>query len=685
MLGEQREDGLYIEGLKYEFPPRPPLKEIRNYGLPKNKQVWSRRKDDEQFDWSDGWEERLNDNPEQVQFIVDEIDRLNNGEWVYIGGEATYINNFCYFFLSHFILEDSGEYPEYRDTSLYYYRFVEICDKMRLCTGHTLMKGRRLGATSMVMARMLLKALLTRNKSFGITSKTGVDAETAFGFLVIAFQALKPYLKPQMEGNESPKKVLSLKKQANRIKKDQKVSNSNREGLNNKVLWRSTSSNTFDGGAYEEILVDESGKFPSDVPIDKYLAVVTKCVKKGAKVTGKLCLPTTVNPPKDGGAAYRIVYDNSDQSKADYLGQTKTGLNRIMIPAYLGFAGYMDMFGNSVWQTPTEEQRAYLESTGECPDPNIGSKAYLEHIRKQLESDNEALQEEIRMNPFNAIEVFETSNNRCLFDVKNLNDREAELIDRLEEQGKNPYKDELGRRGWFQKSPSGRVHFVDDKEGLWYVDNLISEEESNRHTLSYKGEQIPTNEELGCGGLDSIASGDATVDAGSDACLIIRNRYSSMNPERTGIPMAMLLGRMADVNKFHQQVYNGLQYYGVKMLAERAPISWLTYAVDNKLTGYLYGTQRSDGTWVYGVVAQQSAATKDEHAEVQVLSSLHDYDKIPFIRLVRDRKAFSVNDRTDFDACMADGYCLMAMRIPFKKVVKENKKRVFLQKGRILN
>lgn len=684
MLGELRDGDLYIEGLKYEFPKQPPLKSMRNYGLPKNKQVWSRRKDDEEFDWSDGWEDRLGDNPDQVQFIFDEVERLNNGEWIIIGGEPTYINNYCYFFLSHFILEDSGEYPEYRDTSLYYYRFVEICDKARLCTGHTLLKARRLGATSMVMARMLLKALLTRNKSFGITSKTGVDAETAFGFLVNAFQALKPYLKPQMEGNESPKKVLSLKKQANRVRKDQKTAG-NKEGLNNKVLWRSTSMNTFDGGAYEDILVDESGKFSTEVPIDKYLAVVTKCVKKGAKVTGKLCLPTTCNPPALGGASYRVVFDNSDQSKADYLGQTKTGLYRIMIPAFCGFAGYIDFYGNSVWETPTPEQSAYLESTGECPDPKIGAKAYLEHVRKQLESDAEALQEEIRMNPFNAQEVFDTSNNRCLFDVGNLNTREQELTEQLLELGKNPHKDELGRRGWFHKSTNGRVHFVDDPKGIWYAHILLSDEESNKYEVKGIGDKVPLNEELGAAGFDPIFSSDATVDLGSLSCCMIRNRFSSMSPHNTGIPMAMALGRMDDVDKHNEQIFNGLQYYGVKMLAERAPINYITYAKNNGLTGYLYGTQRSDGTWIYGIVAQQTLAVKDEHAEVQVLSSLHDHDKIPFISLVRNRKGFDVSNRGEWDVCMADGYALMALRIPFKKKQKKVTGRTYLIKGRILN
>src|SRR5690606_29950554 len=99
------------------------------------------------------------------------------------------------------------------------------------------------------------------------------------------------------------------------------------------------------------------GKYPKETPIDKYFPVVMKTLKRGAKVSGKIFAPTTVNPPHAGGAEYREVWEGSDQEKADYLGQTKTGLYRIFIPAYLGFDGYITKYGESIWKTPTEEQK----------------------------------------------------------------------------------------------------------------------------------------------------------------------------------------------------------------------------------------------------------------------------------------------------------------------------------------
>lgn len=682
-LGEWKDGELYIEGLRYSMPPKPPKKKMLNYGLHKKKQKWTRIEEYEDYDWSEGWEDRLEENPKQLNYLVEEIERLTKGVWILINGEEVYLNRFMYFFVQWYVLPDSGDYPQFRDTSLYYYRFTEISDTTRLCTGHTLIKGRRLGATSMIIARMLLKMITSKRKNFGITSKSGEDAgeEGAFGFLKSGFESLPVFLKPDIEGGEVKNKVLSLRNKP----KGRKVKEG--DGLLVKAFWRAPGMNTFDSGAYEEILIDETGKFDDQktkVDIRDYLPVVTKCVKKGARVTGKLSLPTTVNPPDKGGANYRVIWNDSDQGKADYLGQTITGLYRIIIPAYNGFAGYIGEFGESIWDTPTPEQTAYLKTLDDCPDPHIGSKEYLENERKKLENRPEDLQKEIQMNPFDAEEVFESSNDRCLFNLQNLTNREKELLDKLEDLGRDIIKDELGRRGKFEMTPSGKVQFVDDKDGLWYIHYLLPEHESNKYRFDGMGRKVPLNESFGAAGLDPVHTGEATVDKGSDASCIIRRRYNSQDEENSDIPVAMFLGRLEDVDEMYKQIYNGLIYYGVKMLAERSPTYFSTYAERFGLQNYLYKTTRSDGTVVYGIPNQQSEATKEEHARVQVMKSLDDHHKIPFIRLVRDRKFFDVKKRGLYDACMADGYSLMALEYGVKQEKRKPKGIKFLRRGRVL-
>lgn len=683
-LGEWKDGKLFIEHLEYEFPKKPAKKTMINYGLPKKDQFWTRSTEHEKYFWGDGWEEVIEENEEQLQYLVDEINRILNGCWVLINGEEVYINNYMYFFLQWFLLED-GEYPQFRDTALYYYRFVEICDKAKLCVGHTLLKARRLGATSMALSALQLLLLTNKNSNFGIVANKGNNAGKAFQRVVKSMGNLPNFLRPVQEGNTAPKKVLSLKEQAKRISKDNKKGSA-QGGLNNELSWENTDLNSYDSYALRGLLIDESGKFPRETPIDKYLPIVAKTLKKGSKVVGKIFMPTTVNSPSEGGLEYREVYEGSDQTKADYLGQTRVGLYRIFIPAYLGFDGYITKYGQSIWKTPTEEQRKLLMEVDGCPDYTIGAKEYLENERKKKENTPEDEQEEIRMNPFTAEEVFESANERCIFNVANINKREQELVEQLIDRGLSTKDGELGRRGWFRRRGNKVVFEDDPKDGLWYVHYMLPPELSNQYRIVGNNEMEPTNESFGAGGLDGYFSGQATVDLGSDGCLMIRSRKNDSLPdEYSGVPVAMLLGRTEDIDAFYEQAYNGLIFYGVKMLAERAQLYFEEYAKKNKLLRYLYSTTRSDGSKVYGIPAQQKSTVIEEHARVQVMSSLDDHYKIPFIGVLRDRKVFNVKSRTSTDISMAEGYSLMAMEYPMKEIKKQNTKVKFLRRGKIIN
>lgn len=667
-LGEWRDGKLYIESLEYEFPKKPAKKDMINYGIPPRMQYWSRITEYEKYDWSEGWEERMDTehedhNPEQLEYLYNEVKRIVEGVWIFIQGEEVYMNGDMYFFCQWYLLED-GTYPNFRDSALYYYRFIEICDKHPLCTGHTLLKARRLGATAMTLSRLQRQLLTNTDSNFGIVSNKGKNANKAFQRVVKSMGNLPVFLKPTQEGNTAPKQVLSLKEQAQRITKTKKQG-AGQKGLNNELSWENTDLNSYDSYALKGLLLDEVGKYPKEVPFSKYLAIVTKCLKKGSKVVGKLMAPTTCNPPADGGSEYRAVYESSDQTKRGDLGQTNTGLYRVFIPAYIGFEGYILKSGKSVWQTPTPEESKELAEMG-CEHPHIGAKEFLEKQRKQLENTPEDLQEEIRMNPFTAEEVFETANDRCIFNIQHLNQRENELTDKLVDLGRDTKKGELGRIGWFHRQPNGKVIFIDDPKGLWYVHQFPRLGEENKYRDTPTGIE-PLNESYGAAGLDPVQSGQVTVDKGSDCSCIIHRRYSSADEINSDIPVALFIGRMENIDEMYQQIYNGLIYYGVKMLGERAPDYFVKYAKDHGLENYLYGTVRADGSEVKGIVAQQTLNVKDEHARVQVMKARDCWYKIPFIRLIRDMKQFSVKNRTDWDCCMSWGYALMACEYPIKK------------------
>src|SRR5699024_9711842 len=101
-------------------------------------------------------------------------------------------------------------------------------------------------------------------------------------------------------------------------------------------------------------------------------------------------------------------------------------------------------------------------------------------------------------------EVFKSANNQCYFNVEDINNQLEKVKEQIIEKGGDPERDENGRRGWFVKNPNGRVKFVDDEKGMWYVKELLSEKEANKWESKY-GKQKPGNTAYGDAGLDPFA------------------------------------------------------------------------------------------------------------------------------------------------------------------------------------
>lgn len=685
-----------IQGIVCKDPPRPPYKEIRNYGIPKRNQVWSRHTEYEGWDWNTDPEygPMWYDEPEegQMEWFEEEISRINNGEWVFIDGVATYFNPWCYFFHQWHTLQ-SGIYPQYRDTSLEFFRVWHAIDNDPFTLGIIGIKGRRLGMSSMAASVQLRIGLTEKNTLQGIVSKTGTDAKEMYLMIKNSLENLPPFLMPSIRN--IGEKEIHLATPRERISKNNQKVNPNK-GLNNRLTWLPLAENSYDGRELRCLIIDEAAKY-EEANVTKLFSKISETLVTGANVVGKVMMFSTVNAPDKGGANFEILWtqsDHTDKKGLDDIGQTTSRMKRFFTPGYKGVQGYIDYAGNSVVDTPTEDQRDYLKNQKDhrgnpmCANPNIGSKAFRQSRRDALEKagDTEGLAEEKRKFPFEWQEAFDAANENCLFDMEKLNRREEELKQKLYDSGRDIQKGELGRRGMWARGESGSIHWVDDSKGIVYIDSFLPKGQECQYEI-VNGKKVPTNEDFGAAGFDPLGMHQSTAEEGSDACLMVRRRYHGNDPDNSGKPVAMVLGRTDHPDKMHDQVYMTLEYFGIKMLAERAVESWLVYAEDNGLTGYLYATQRkTDGKVVYGIVNQQKESLKEDHAAVQVKASIEDIPKIPFIRLIRDRKFFSTKDRTKYDACMADGYALMALRYYNEKPKKvATKGRKFFMTGRVLN
>lgn len=677
------------KGTTYTTPPIP--SKIRGDNLPIEDQIYTRHTEYEKWSW--------NDNPKngalwwdapgygQLKWYYDEVYRILNGEWIMIEGKPVYLNLFVYFYLQWFYTKE-GDRPLFKDTCVRFMYFMEVVffhDKK--CRGGNCMKGRRKHVSTMCMSVMLQFGLIKQNIEQGITSMAAIDAEKIFQLMLVnGYSRLPNFLKPRMSGTDDPKTILHLIKKAGVISKD-KNTGSEKEGLNNRMYWRAPKPNVFDGDGLWFLLLDEAGKWPPDVPIDAYLEIALNIITAGREL-GRIIIITTVNRGDKGGAKYKIVWNGSDQSKLDELGQTKNKLIQYFIEGYMGGRdlGWVDKYGNSVWDTPTPEQTEWLKNDPYTLNPYIGCKAYCELQRRLKANDPEKLAEEIRMFPFTPEEVFKGANNACYFNTDDLNDQISRVEARLE-------LGSLYRKGWFQERENGDAYWVDaplgtpddNKEFMWYILAFPPQDECNRR--QWKGGQMtPDNTGYGAMGADLINNSETTAEKGSDAAMAIFKRYNALDSENSGMFVAFGRGRPKSTRFQHDQMFLAARFYGIKILIERSPIEWHDYATQKKLLGYcIKTTQKINGNEVYGIGAQDGEG-RTQHLTEMIEYADMNMNKIWFLWVLNNMLSFDIKDRTLFDDFMASGYALMACRHKHAPIVEpeegETLVRTYVLNGR---
>lgn len=665
MAKESERIVITVQGIEYTCPETPTLSKIRRSSKKTEDQIWFREVPNEEWEWPDDWMNYAES--DQIEWYEREVERLHIGCWTMINGVPTYFNNYCYFFHNYFVLQE-GIYPMFKDTSLEYFRFYELCENDPMCVGDCGIKGRRVGLSSMSAAITLLISLLESNTLQGIISKTGTDAQEMFLFVKNALENLPNFLMPDL--NKVTESEIHIAKPAKRISKNNTKASSDK-GKNNRIDYRDTSENAYDQSRKRKITVDEAAKWvKTNVLI--FLAKVMQTVMVGSSVVGHISCFSSVNKGDAGGDNFKKIWEGSDHidGKKDFLGRTQFKMKRFFLEGYMGFMGYIGKYGESIVDTPTLEQTKYLKTwvdptTGKvaCPNPYIGAKEYHEQNRKMYEHDPELLDEEIRMYPFYWQEVFRGANNKCHFtypeEIRNQIER---VTTKLEDAS-------LYRRGWFKKEDEGgKVKFQDASDGMWYILDMIPDNESNKWTWKY-GQKTPNNTDYGAAGVDTFSNSEATAEKGSDAACVIFKRYNALDTDNSGMVTALFIGRPPNKRVFHNQIFWGAEYFGVKMLIERSPTDWYDYALENKLLGYCLKTKlKMNGQEVYGCAPQDGEA-REQHLTEMVEYIDNNVNKVWYLRILEDLIPFNVKERTKYDGAMAFGYALMACKEKYRPMV----------------
>ena len=124
------------------------------------------------------------------------------------------------------------------------------------------------------------------------------------------------------------------------------------EGLDTTIDWKNTSDNSYDGEKLQLLIHDESGKWEKPENILNNWRVTKTCLRLGSKIIGKCMMGSTSNALDKGGNNFKQLFYDSDTSKRNANGQTKSGLYNLFIPMEWNMEGFIDRYGNPVLNNP---------------------------------------------------------------------------------------------------------------------------------------------------------------------------------------------------------------------------------------------------------------------------------------------------------------------------------------------
>lgn len=593
-------------------------------------------------------------NEEQSKYAKEEVRRCKEGFYFMNNGVITYITGKNYFYLQWWKLEDDI-YPDYRDADRRYFLFLNYWETVLWCLGIVRGKKRREGASSQATANLIYECIFFTNSNCGLVSKTQIDSRDTFtDMAAFGYQQLPVFLKPRQLNREG-----SVTELVFAAKIDKK--NPQSKGLRSKINYRAPVLNAYDRGRMSRLLLDEFGKLPQDVPASKFFTIISKTLVKGAKRVGFVEMPSTVNElTKGGGAEYKIIWDNANQFKS---GGKKT-YNRLVTyftPAYDNYEGFIDKYGMSVIDAPTEEQYEYLVKKWVVKDPITGdtvSEISEEDIKKGAKTyvlsrrvglTGELLEEEIRMNPCTVQEMFEAANTGCAFNSYNINQRKHELEE-------NPvYKRKVI---FYRNEDTQKVQWRDitdnEKNFHWEITWFPKENEQNISVI-INGGRCPGRTDDGAIAVDSYSNSQGGRKYGSKACALIGRRSDLLDPNNTGKPIGMLYGRPSEKDKLHTQVLLAGEFYGYPIWYEHTADDYDGFFRDRGKLGYL-------GIYPQSLIDPTKKENAERHRGTPItpfsltkqldngISFFENHcDKIDWIEILDNALLFDPYDRTKFD------------------------------------
>ena len=610
------------------------------------------------FDWD---EYPVEFKEKWYDYIDTEFKRREEGFWFFNKDKPTYITGTNYMYLQWSKI-DVGQ-PDFRESNRLFYIFWEACKADARCYGMCYLKNRRSGFSFMASGETVNQATISTDSRFGILSKSGPDAKKMFTDKVVPISVNYPFFfKPIQDGMDRPKTELAYRVPASKFTRKKLDSNEKLaeiSGLDTTIDWKNTGDNSYDGEKLKLLVHDESGKWERPTNILNNWRVTKTTLRLGSRIIGKCMMGSTSNALDKGGANYKKLYYDSDVTRRNANGQTRSGLYSLFIPMEWNYEGYIDSYGFPVFNTPKKEV--------EDPHGTKITQGVIEYWNNEVEglkSDQDSLNEFYRQFPRTTKHAFRDESKQSLFNLTKI----YEQID-FNEDLKNSIKVTKGSFQWENAKQDTKVIFVPNKDGRFLVTWVPPAHLQNKRYIK-NGTNYPGNEHCGAFGCDPYDISGTTDGRGSNGSLHGLTKFS-MEDVPPNMFFLEYIARPQTAEIFFEDVLMACVFYGMPILAENNKPRLLYHF---KRRGYRgYSMNRPDKLKLsvtereIGGIPNSSEDIKQAHAaaiETYINTSVGlletGYGNMYFQRTLEDWARFNINNRTKHDASISSGLALMA-------------------------
>ena len=613
------------------------------------------------FDWRD----YPDDFKEKWEPYIDEqFKKRDEGHWFNNKGMATYITGTHFMYLQWSKI-DVGK-PDFREANRLFFLFWEACKADSRCYGMCYLKNRRSGFSFMSSAETVNMATITSDARYGILSKSGADAKKMFTDKVVPISVNYPFFfKPIQDGMDRPKTELAYRIPASRLtrkslqnKKDQELL----EGLDTTIDWKNTGDNSYDGEKLKLLVHDESGKWERPDNILNNWRVTKTTLRLGARIIGKCMMGSTSNALDKGGENFKKLYNDSDVTKRNRNGQTKSGLYSLFVPMEWNYEGFIDSYGMPVFEDPSED----------CVGPHgesieVGVIEHWDNEAEGLKGDQDALNEFYRQFPRTEEHAFRDETKNSIFNLVKI----YEQID-YNEDLKSSAVVTTGSFNWEHGVKDSKVMFSPNPNGRFKVSWVPKIALQNKQVIK-NGVRHPGNDHIGAFGCDSYDISGTTDGRGSKGALHGLTTFS-MEDAPPNTFFLEYVARPQTAEMFFEDVLMALVFYGMPILCENNKPRLLYYLKRRGYRGYsmnrpdkLYNKLSVTEREIGGIpnssedIKQAHAAAIETYIQNHVgVTSDGEYGSMYFNNTLNDWAKFDINKRTKFDAAISSGLAIMA-------------------------